>query len=107
IVTSLSKAFAFLDDDRIRTSTAKSDVALKEVLLKPKQAVFLQFDQQYKSTTETLFGAMVAHTLRILQSSYRKRGEVFVALDEIINCAPIPKFIDTLNTMRSAKMPTF
>ena len=29
------------------------------------------------------------------------------ALDEIINCAPIPKFIDTLNTMRSAKMPTF
>ncbi|MFH4294132.1 type IV secretory system conjugative DNA transfer family protein, partial [Acinetobacter baumannii] len=87
-----SKAFAFLDDDRIRTSTAKSDVALKEVLLKPKQAVFLQFDQQYKSTTETLFGAMVAHTLRILQSSYRKRGEVFVALDEIINCAPIPKF---------------
>ncbi|MFH3733194.1 type IV secretory system conjugative DNA transfer family protein, partial [Acinetobacter baumannii] len=79
IMTSLSKAFAFLDDDRIRTSTAKSDVALKEVLLKPKQAVFLQFDQQYKSTTETLFGAMVAHTLRILQSSYRKRGEVFVA----------------------------
>ncbi|WP_335950153.1 type IV secretory system conjugative DNA transfer family protein [Acinetobacter bereziniae] len=107
IMTSLSKAFAFLDDDRIRTSTADSDVALKEVLLKPKQAVFLQFDQQYKSTTATLFGAMVAHTLRILQSSYRKRDDVFVALDEIINCAPIPKFIDTLNTMRSAKMPTF
>jgi hypothetical protein len=42
-----------------------------------------------------------------LQSNYRKRDEVFVALDEIINCAPIPKFIDTLNTMRSAKMPTF
>ncbi|MFW1993316.1 TraM recognition domain-containing protein, partial [Acinetobacter nosocomialis] len=38
---------------------------------------------------------------------YRKRDEVFVALDEIINCAPIPKFNDTLNTMRSAKMPTF
>ncbi|MDU5773848.1 MAG: type IV secretion system DNA-binding domain-containing protein [Acinetobacter sp.] len=107
IMTSLSRAFAFLDDDRIRASTADSDVALKEVLLKPRQAVFLQFDQQYKSTTATLFGAMVAHTLRILQSNYRKRDEVFVALDEIINCAPIPKFIDTLNTMRSAKMPTF
>lgn len=107
IMTSLSKAFSFLDDDRIRASTADSDVALKDVLLKPKQAVFLQFDQQYKSTTATLFGAMVAHTLRILQSNYRKRDEVFVALDEIINCAPIPKFIDTLNTMRSAKMPTF
>ncbi|MDN5642971.1 MAG: type IV secretion system DNA-binding domain-containing protein, partial [Acinetobacter sp.] len=107
IMTSLSKAFAFLDDERIRQTTADSHVALKEVLLKPKQAVFLQFEQEYKSTTATLFGAMVAHTLRILQSNYRKRDEVFVALDEIINCAPIPKFIDTLNTMRSAKMPTF
>lgn len=107
IMTSLSKAFAFLDDERIRETTSDSHVALKEVLLKPKQAVFLQFEQEYKSTTATLFGAMVAHTLRILQSNYRKREEVFVALDEIINCAPIPKFIDTLNTMRSAKMPTF
>jgi hypothetical protein len=107
IMTSLSKAFAFLDDDRIRTATSNSDLALKEVLLKPKQAIFLQFEQSYKSTTATLFGAMVAHTLRILQSNYRKRDDVFVALDEIINCAPIPKFLDTLNTMRSAKMPTF
>lgn len=107
IMTSLSKAFAFLDDERIKETTSRSDLALKDVLLKPKQAVFLQFEQEYKNTTATLFGATVAHTLRILQISHRKRDDVFVALDEIINCAPIPKFIDSLNTMRSAKMPTF
>lgn len=74
--------------------------------MKPKQAVFLQFDQQYKSSTATLFGAMVAHTMRILQAN-QNRDAVFIALDEIINCAPIPKFTDLLNTIRSANMPTF
>lgn len=107
IMTSLSKAFSFLDDDCIRKTTSNSDVKLKEVLLKPKQAIFLQFEQQYKNTTATLFGAYVAHILRILQTNSRKRDDVFVALDEIINCAPIPKFLETLNTMRSAKIPTF
>jgi type IV secretory pathway TraG/TraD family ATPase VirD4 len=74
--------------------------------MKPKQAVFLQFDQQYKSSTATLFGAMVAHTMPILQANQNRRA-VFLALDEIINCAPIPKFTDLLNTIRSANMPTF
>lgn len=109
IMTSLSKAFVFLDDERIRATTADSaeGFQLKEILNRPKQAVFLQFDQQYKNTTAHLLGAMVAHTLRILQASSRYRDDVFVVLDEIINCAPIPKFLDSLNTMRSAKMPTF
>lgn len=74
--------------------------------MKPKQAIFLQFDQQYKSSTATLFGATVAHIMRILQVN-QDRGAVFLALDEIINCAPIPKFTDLLNTIRSANMPTF
>lgn len=107
IMTSLSKAFAFLDDERIRVTTANSEFKLKEVLLKPRQAVFLQFEQEYRNTTATLFGAMVAYTLRLLQTNYRRRDDVFVALDEIINCAPIPRFLDSLNTIRSAKMPTF
>lgn len=108
IMTSVSRAFVFLDDDRIRKTISDNadGFYLKDVLTKPKQAVFLQFDQKYKNSTASLFGAMVAHTLRILQA-HQNRKAVFVALDEIINCAPIPKFIDSLNTMRSANMPTF
>ena len=108
VMTAVSKAFDFLDDDRIRVTTSDNAQGfyLKEVLMKPKQAVFLQFDQQYKSSTATLFGAMVAHTMRILQAN-QNRDAVFIALDEIINCAPIPKFTDLLNTIRSANMPTF
>lgn len=108
IMTAVSKAFEFLDDDRIRQTTSNNanGFYLKEVLMKPKQAVFLQFDQQYKSSTATLFGATVAHTMRILQAN-QNRDAVFLALDEIINCAPIPKFTDLLNTIRSANMPTF
>ncbi|MEK5771637.1 type IV secretion system DNA-binding domain-containing protein [Acinetobacter variabilis] len=108
VMTAVSKAFEFLDDDRIRATTSDNAPGfyLKEVLMQPKQAVFLQFDQQYKSSTATLFGAMVAHTMRILQAN-QNRKPVFIALDEIINCAPIPKFTDLLNTIRSANMPTF
>lgn len=108
VMTSVSKAFDFLDDERIRVTTADNadGFYLKDVLMKPKQAVFLQFDQQYRNSTSTLFGALVAHTMRILQANQR-RDDVFVALDEIINCAQIPKFTDLLNTIRSAKMPTF
>ena len=108
IMTAVSKAFDFLDDERIRKTISDNAEGfyLKDVLMKPKQAVFLQFDQQYKSSTATLFGAMVAHTMRILQAN-QNRGAVFLALDEIINCAPIPKFTDLLNTIRSANMPTF
>lgn len=108
IMTAVSKAFDFLDDERIRKAISDNAEGfyLKDVLMQPKQAVFLQFDQQYKSSTATLFGATVAHIMRILQAN-QDRGAVFLALDEIINCAPIPKFTDLLNTIRSANMPTF
>ncbi len=108
IMTATTKAFEFLDDARIRKSISENAEGfyLKDVLMKPKQAVFLQFDQQYKSSTATLFGATVAHIMRILQAN-QDRGAVFLALDEIINCSPIPKFTDLLNTIRSANMPTF
>ena len=108
IMTAVSKAFDFLDDERIRKSISDNAEGfyLKDVLMQPKQAVFLQFDQQYKSSTATLFGATVAHVMRILQAN-QDRGAVFLALDEIINCTPIPKFTELLNTIRSANMPTF
>lgn len=108
IMTALTKAFDFLDDDRIRKTTSDNadGFYLKDILMQPKQAVFLQFDQQYKNSTSTLFGAMVAHILRILQAN-QNRGAVFVAFDEIINCPKIPNFKDTLNLIRTAKMPCF
>ena len=108
IMTAVSKSFDFLDDERIRKSISDNAEGfyLKDVLMQPKQAVFLQFDQQYKSSTATLFGATVAHVMRILQAN-QDRGAVFLALDEIINCTPIPKFTELLNTIRSANMPTF
>ena len=106
-MTALSDAFAFLDDARIKASVANNadGLRLKEILKSPKQAIFLQFDQQYTATTAPLFGAMVAHILRILQSNYQEREDVFLMLDEITNCAPIPRFSEWLNTIRSAKMP--
>ncbi|WP_342063995.1 type IV secretion system DNA-binding domain-containing protein (plasmid) [Acinetobacter pittii] len=107
IFTSLSKAFAFLDDDRIRKQLQRSDFSLRKLLVQPRQILFLQFEQEFRSSTATIFGAMVAQTLRILQTNCRNRDAVFVALDEIINCAPIPNFTNTLNMIRSAKMPTF
>ncbi|MFZ2391189.1 type IV secretory system conjugative DNA transfer family protein [Rhodoferax sp.] len=106
IMTAMGRAFEFMDDDRINAAIAVSDFSMRDVLMKPKQAVFLQFEQKYKASLATLFGGTVAYVLRLLQANASARKQaVFVALDEIINAAPIPKFAESLNTMRSARMP--
>lgn len=106
ILTAMGRAFEFMDDERIEASIRESDFSLKRILMEPRKAVFLQFEQKYKASLATLFGATVAYTLRLLQANASAREHaVFVALDEIINAAPIPKFAESLNTMRSARMP--
>jgi len=106
IMTAMGRAFEFMDDDRINAAIGVSDFSMRDVLMKPKQAVFLQFEQKYKASLATLFGGTVAYVLRLLQANASTREHaVFVALDEIINAAPIPKFAESLNTMRSARMP--
>jgi hypothetical protein len=106
IMTAMSRAFEFMDDERINAAISASDFSMREVLAKPRQAVFLQFEQKYKASLATLFGGTVAYVLRLLQANASTREHaVFVALDEIINAAPIPKFAESLNTMRSARMP--
>lgn len=106
ILTTMNKAFEFLDDETISESISDSDFNMKEVLKKEKVAIFLQFEQKYKNSVATLFGATVAYVLRVLQSNVGERNSpVFVALDEIINAAPIPKFSEFLNTIRSCQMP--
>lgn len=103
----VSQSLRFLDNNAIANNTDVSDVSLRDVLQQPKQAIFLQFDQAYQEQTARLFGFTLAHVLRLLQINFRYRDEVFVAIDEIINSAPIPRLAQKLNTMRSAKMPTF
>ncbi|TXG96163.1 MAG: type IV secretory system conjugative DNA transfer family protein [Rhodocyclaceae bacterium] len=106
IMTAMGRAFEFMDDDRINAAIGVSDFSMRDVLMKPRQAVFLQFEQKYKASLATLFGGTVAYVLRLLQANASAREHaVFVALDEIINAAPIPKFAESLNTMRSARMP--
>nr|WP_181718044.1 type IV secretory system conjugative DNA transfer family protein [Psychrobacter sp.]QJS05205.1 Type IV secretory pathway, VirD4 component, or conjugative protein [Psychrobacter sp.] len=103
----VSQSLRFLDNKAIANNTDVSDVSLRDVLQQPKKAIFLQFDQAYQEQTARLFGFTLAHVLRLLQMNFRYRSEVFVAIDEIINSAPIPRLAQKLNTMRSAKMPLF
>lgn len=106
-VTALINALGFLDNETIANSIDSSDFSLKDTLMRSKQAVFLQFDKEYKETTRVLFGATLAHTLRLLEVNFRDRDEVFVAIDEIINAAPIPRLTEKMNVIRSSKMPLF
>lgn len=106
IMTAMGRAFEFMDDDRIADAISSSDFSMRDVLTKPRQAVFLQFEQKYRGSLATLFGGTVAYVLRLLQATAPERDDpVFVALDELMNAAPIPKLGESLNTMRSAKMP--
>ncbi|MGP9516481.1 type IV secretory system conjugative DNA transfer family protein [Psychrobacter sp. AOP5-CZ1-12] len=103
----LSSALQFLDNKTIAKNIDSSDFSLRERLQQPRQAIFLQFDKQYQQTTRELFGATLSHTLRLLEVDYANRDDVFVALDELINAAPIPNLTKKLNVIGSSKMPLF
>lgn len=107
ILGAFSDALEFLNNEVISDSVASSDVSLREVLQQSHQAVFLQFSNADQGKTYKLFGITLAHILRMLQLDYRNRDEVFIAIDEIINSAPIPDITKKLNVMRSSKMPMF
>lgn len=112
IMTTLTKAFEFCDDEVIRDNISGSDFKLSEVLLQYKTAVFFQFEQHTRNTTASLFGATIFKALKTLQSNQQKRLEnnglhFLILLDEIINSAPIPDFIEILNTLRSCNAPTW
>lgn len=103
----LSSALQFLDNKTIAKNIDSSDFSLRERLQQPRQAIFLQFDKQCQQTTRELFGATLSHTLRLLEVEYSDREDVFVALDELINAAPIPNLTKKLNVIGSSKMPLF
>ncbi len=106
-VNALSSILQFLDNKTIAENIESSDFSLRELLQQPRQAIFLQFDKKYQQTTKGLFGATLSHTLRLLEVEHANRDDVFVALDELINAAPIPNFTKKLNVIGSSKMPLF
>lgn len=73
ILTAMTRAFEFMDDERIEAAISSSDFSMRDVLMRPRSAVFLQYEQNYKSSLSTLFGGTVAYTLRLLQATAKQR----------------------------------
>lgn len=107
ILGSFTNELDFLENEVISRNLSKSDISLREKLQEPKKAVFLQFAEADKGKTYKIFGMMLSHVLRMLQLNHRNREDVFIAIDEIMNSAPINDLPNRLNVMRSAKMPLF
>ena len=107
IMGAFSDALEFLNNEVIAESVGSSDVSLRETLQQSHKAVFLQFSNEDQAKTYKLFGITLSHVLRMLQLNHKNRDDVFIAIDEIINSAPIPDITKKLNVMRSSKMPLF
>ena len=106
-VSALSSALDFLDNPIIADNMSSSDISLKDILKKPNQAIFLQFEQISQAETESLYSTTVMHVIRLLMKNYREREEVFLIFDELLNGGKIDALTDKFNTMRSYKLPTF
>lgn len=106
IYTNLMTETGFLRTENVKRACAASDFSMRE-LLKPKTALFLQFEESKKQVTEKLFSLMVTHVMRFLMVNDQGRDSVHLFFDEIINSAPIQGFEEKLQTIRSRKMPTF
>lgn len=107
IMGAFSDALEFLNNEVIAESVATSDISLRDTLQQSHKAVFLQFSNEDQAKTYKLFGITLSHVLRMLQLDHKNRDDVFIAIDEIINSAPIPDITKKLNVMRSSKMPMF
>lgn len=84
--------------------TSNNDFSLREVLEKTHQCVVLQYDQAEKEHDCPNFRGNGRLYSANLAMNSQKRGSVLLLLDEIINCAPIPKFTETLNLMGVQQM---
>lgn len=96
----------FLRYQSIRDSLGSDGFSLQE-LLKPKVALFLQFEESQKETTAKLFSVMVGHLLRYMIINHQNRRPVLLFLDEIGNAAKIHDLTGKLNTIRSRRLPTW
>ncbi len=96
----------FLRYQSIRDSLGADGFSLDE-LLKPKVALFLQFEEAQKETTAKLFSVMVGHLLRFMIINHQNRKPVLLFLDEIGNAGKIHDLTGKLNTIRSRQLPTW
>lgn len=103
-VTNLFSALEFLDNEVVEQNLSQSDVLLRELLVQPKKAIFLQFDKRKKESVRTLYAATISHVMRLLEvTALERTGGVFLAIDGIENAAPIPNIVDKLSVIRSPK----
>ena len=96
----------FLRYESIRESLSSGGFSLDE-LLKPKVALFVQFEEAHKETTAKLFSVFIGHVLRFMITNYKNRGAVFLMLDEIGNAGVVMDLTGKLNTIRSRNLPTW
>jgi len=96
----------FLRYESIRESLSSGGFSLDE-LLKPKVALFVQFEEAHKETTSKLFSVMIGHILRYMITNFNNRGTVFLMLDEIGNAGVVTDLTGKLNTIRSRNLPTW
>lgn len=96
----------FLRYQSIRDSLGADGFSFDE-LLKPKVALFLQFEEAQKETTAKLFSVMVGHLLRFMIINHQNRAPVLLFLDEIGNAGRIHDLTGKLNTIRSRQLPTW
>lgn len=106
-LTALVRALSFLNNKTIADNVASSDFSLNEALQMPRVAIFLQYEQKDMKATQSLFSAMVQHTIRVLMNNARNRDDVFLLFDELLNGGKIENLADKFNLIRSYKMPSF
>jgi len=96
----------FLRLPSIRESLSSQGFSLSE-LLKPKTALFLQFEEVHQATTSRFFSVMVGHLLRYMIMNNQNKRPVLMMLDEIGNAEVVHDLTGKLNTMRSRNLPTW
>lgn len=109
-MNTIIEMFQFMSNDTIRHNLSCSDFSLADVLTSEKKAIFLQFEQKAKNTTERLFSVHVQHLIGLLVAtaeSGKRQDDVFVILDELLNGGKIANLAEKLNLIRDYKAPTF
>lgn len=90
VMTAVSKAFEFLDDDRIRVTTSDNAQGfyLKEVNAAKTSCIFYSLTNSIR-VQQLRYSGRWWRIPCVFCRQIKNRDAVFIALDEIINCAPI------------------
>ncbi len=106
VFATFSANLRFLRLPSIRDSLSAKGFSFSE-LLKPKTALFLQFEEVNQATTSRFFSVMVGHLLRYMIMENQNKRPVLMMLDEIGNAEVVHDLAGKLNTMRSRNLPTW